>query len=1532
MPIQTTITYGPGKQLQNESEARAWLLGVNPVTDDKNYYIAVDNGAVLRLTPDTVLQNSDDTRRVTIGPAAGQSFKELNPGVHNVLANMTGPRVRIPRGQYTTPIGSGIDFKKLIVEVEAGGAGNGVVFNQRRDGSAVDNKFDECRIIDLSANGASVFGFGFNNNRTVIDDCLVVVEGVAGKNVFDNRGETKVNRTQFVARGTAAGNATVAVSEYVGAAMVDCVFIGFGPKIADATVAMTNCYSNTTPTAGRTADITVVTAAGGLVENEASNYRPSESSPLINAATDAADKTDDNNGDYRGDVADVGAFQRTPQARPVISDATITSVVVDGRRVTITATLNNPANTGTISLLKASDNSVAVSKAATINGLTATAQFDLVNPLAYAKATAIMVNEAGPGVSIGGNAFTVSAPPVPTATITSVVKSGRNVEISGTYTGIYPNEPITGLVTLTGASGGATTKSAAATLRPNGTFSGLVASNTYGEYNQTSVAVTNFSGTGTDTDAGVSILSPAVAVGAALTPITFENTSATAKTDMPVTFAQPFKFGVLPTAGANVVLRASDNSTVPCQLDVRVSNEDGSVRHAVISAILPSLAGNESKTYTIERAAAPATPTPAVVSDFVGLDSVVTITQGATVYTLSVATLLAGTKTNWLSGNVVSEWEVSGIPKTAGNVEHPHIHVRAHVRGYKGQNKARIDLSIENDWAWNPSPQDVTYDLSITIGGNAFYTKAGLVHYVRARHRHVGWWNTPDPAVHIKHDIPYLPATRAVPNYDLTTAPSLTKANEYYNNTVTNGGPMGTGTAEKGMFAVGGRPDIGILPAWSALYLISMFKPAKDAVLNQGNLAGSWSMHFRDKNTGRVLSLQDWPHFATIGTSGDNVNPATGQSELAPYPSTNANPAAADVSHHPDQWYVAYLLTGDIYYAEEGQFWMLNCVISQNSHATYRNGGAGLIRGEQTRGQAWTLRTMAHAAYILPPALGQTEATRLLKSNLDFFDALYTNNTVDDFAKLGVIVNGYSVGYSTDESKGKTGVAPWQDDFFTSAVGRMVEMGMEYARPLFNWKAKFPVARLYGVPGTHWQQAAAARMRVKESEEGAFYTNYLQVYQGTFSPDILTEAAKGPAATQEMATAWNNYNAWATANGYSGMDGVADVAIGDMDGYSTSPSGYPSNMQPAVAYAASHGAPGAAEAWSQFMARSIKPSYSTEPQFSVVPYAVEDGGTVTPPTNGVPFFSGTIANIAGTAGQAITPVNVSARFSDTDTLAYSESPTGAAWPAGLDVHPTTGVISGTVASATTVTGLKVRATDTAAQTVDSNAFSVTIAAAAAVLPAAPTSVVAEAGDEEITVNATLGSAGSSPVTSFNIVLSTGGAFTRYALPATVPAEGDVPVSAQIQAISAAGPSPLSAASNVVTPALIDDPQNNDFTPSKARTITVLPGRKEFEMGEFWTMGANGPEAEVDPDETLDIPFDWTPWLADIGGANLASAAFTLVGGVQKAGSGATTKVATVFFSATDQVGKTVAISCKIVTATTPPRTVERTVFLKIKEQ
>jgi hypothetical protein len=75
----------------------------------------------------------------------------------------------------------------------------------------------------------------------------------------------------------------------------------------------------------------------------------------------------------------------------------------------------------------------------------------------------------------------------------------------------------------------------------------------------------------------------------------------------------------------------------------------------------------------------------------------------------------------------------------------------------------------------------------------------------------------------------------------------------------------------------------------------------------------------------------------------------------------------------------------------------------------------------------------------------------------------------------------------------------------------------------------------------------------------------------------------------------------ALACGSAEMAAALKLKVGEMTGYSSDATGYPSNMQPALAYASDAlGAKGKA-AWTVFMNRSVKPNYGLSPQFDIVP-------------------------------------------------------------------------------------------------------------------------------------------------------------------------------------------------------------------------------------------------------------------------------------------------------------------------------------------
>lgn len=123
-----------------------------------------------------------------------------------------------------------------------------------------------------------------------------------------------------------------------------------------------------------------------------------------------------------------------------------------------------------------------------------------------------------------------------------------------------------------------------------------------------------------------------------------------------------------------------------------------------------------------------------------------------------------------------------------------------------------------------------------------------------------------------------------------------------------------------------------------------------------------------------------------------------------------------------------------------------------------------------------------------------------------------------------------------------------------------------------------------------------------------------------------------------------------------------------------------------------------------------------------------------------------------------------------------------------------------------------------------------------------------------------------------------------------------------------------------------------FEPSKARTVNVQATDKAFTATApgFWIMtDPKKPKGLKDPNEQLDITFDWAAWLADSSDAIL-SYVVIVDGGLVNEGDDFTGSKVTVFVSA-GTLGDA-PITCRITTASTPPRTADRTVYMKIEER
>ena len=683
-----------------------------------------------------------------------------------------------------------------------------------------------------------------------------------------------------------------------------------------------------------------------------------------------------------------------------------------------------------------------------------------------------------------------------------------------------------------------------------------------------------------------------------LTDVRIQNLGAD-QADVPFTFGQVFASGQLGRKDG-LAARAGNGALLPLQIDVKATHADGSVRHAIVSGVLPRLGEKRTDTLTLIKAApalaAGAADTPARLLAS-GLDASVSITADGATYRATLKQALSGARpAAWLDGAVVREWRVPAALTTRTGGAHPLLTASFAVRWYPGlEQGARVEVVVENTKTFQAGARNVEYDVEVDVGGRNVYAKTGLVHYRNARWRQLAWWNEGTSAIHVRPNSAYLIASKAVSNYDQEIKPDERTLADLAKSIGPNRtGPMTIGPVNRSMHASGGRGDIGPLPSWSVLYLLSTDLRARDAMMAAAEGSASWSIHLRDEKTGSPLRV-DSPAYRDISThsnlesKGPLPVPRCAGGKDARLCGT---PYSHDTAHQPSLTYLPYLLTGDYYYLEELQFWAAsNPLATAPANSGY---GQGLVRWQQLRGQAWSLRTLGHAAYITPDAHPlKGYFGKQLDNNLAFYHATYV---VGKPNRLGVYDGSGQSAFQVKES------APWQDDFLTWSFGYLAELGYDKALPILRWKSTYSVGRMTA-PGYCWTEGAAYSliMRTGDGTQAAVVDSFAQLYQRNYDSDVYrldsgkrvrhpggSRFIDQPCASQAQAD-------WLTTV-YK-----RNWTRGRMAGYATSVIGFPANMQPALAVAATSGVPNAAEAWETFEGRSNKPDYGTGPQWAIVP-------------------------------------------------------------------------------------------------------------------------------------------------------------------------------------------------------------------------------------------------------------------------------------------------------------------------------------------
>lgn len=464
--------------------------------------------------------------------------------------------------------------------------------------------------------------------------------------------------------------------------------------------------------------------------------------------------------------------------------------------------------------------------------------------------------------------------------------------------------------------------------------------------------------------------------------------------------------------------RRPGGERIPLQMSVLRTAPDGSVRHALLAAeVGPGYEGKLELLSVPERRSeswsGPAT-----------LSAEARISLSGREYVARPE----GPGEVWAEGDLLSVRRFRGSFLDAGGEPHPQLSALFDAVLTSGR-VAWAAIGIEHCWAAE-TVQEIVYDAHLVCEGRE-HREAGVRHFPFARWRHVFDLGGLGEA---KLDVPYLVSTAAVPSYDTARYTARYAGSGLVEQLDLEGRSiLKPGVVEPGMPAGGmTRLDIGPLPGWDAAAVLSQDPRAIAISRAAGEDAGCFPVHYRDRANSLPYSIVDHP---TASIHPNN----TGSKEGDRLPKFRPGPDGQhpETDHAPSLGYLPYLLQPwDAWMLEEVHFWVGFHELSRPWRDAYRRGADGLLKSGALRGYAWSLRTLALAAWITPDAHPQREMyERLLANNLEDSAAIES--------PLGWWGSGRKSGPGTEwMAEDVTDVTvPWQHDFGIVVWDWLVRLG-----------------------------------------------------------------------------------------------------------------------------------------------------------------------------------------------------------------------------------------------------------------------------------------------------------------------------------------------------------------------------------------------------------------------------------------------------------------------------------------------------------
>lgn len=632
--------------------------------------------------------------------------------------------------------------------------------------------------------------------------------------------------------------------------------------------------------------------------------------------------------------------------------------------------------------------------------------------------------------------------------------------------------------------------------------------------------------------------------------VTVTNPQSAALQNYPLQFARPFVAGEI----AQFPQLMLNGQPLPTQADVKQRHPDGSVRHAIISVVIPQIAaGAALKLSFVNQSSGRqqgALDKTAMLAANFNFDAAIEAKfDDLPLHTVSARTMLQQDKFSyWTQGDIATTILLVDHSEERlfdfGADQHRSVRPAFYATFWPALNKVQVRYvgEITNSLAL----QDQSYDLTLKGGqqnSTVLYQHPGLPHQAMTRWTRQFWLGEQVPVVSLNHQLAYLSKTRMVPNFDTSREITDTTIQSQYQSWQGKSIELyDAGLWSKPMANAGGRPDLGLYPAWTVRWFYSGDWRLAEIALRQAELSGSWPFHVREGDASRTFD-----EAKTISGLGKILSINQGGRPTAWIPRLNWHETAAndkihpivalvnsgwrpDVPHHPDLASGQYLLTGDYYFLEQSLFSAAYTTMDNNAAAKSSTLGRGPTGSEgalywgETRGQGWALRTRVHTASITPDSMPEQQYfVTLTNKALAIWEGMYNvtdtpnkDNALWTFGRntiapkefvysagaaspLGQWVHGdkFATSYVSeyyDMSKTANGASPWMTHIVVLAMGRAEELGFA-AGPMKRFVGRV-LAGPALEPGFALELLSAYRQPSIKQPNGAWFQSWLAVQDG----------------------------------------------------------------------------------------------------------------------------------------------------------------------------------------------------------------------------------------------------------------------------------------------------------------------------------------------------------------------------------------------------------------------------------------------------